>query len=67
MFTLAYHLITTRNLLVPKDELLKLENHFHNPEFCAKVFGADEDLINLRINKNIAKKKTLLDMFKLKK
>ena len=56
-----------RNLLVPKDELLKLENHFHNPEFCAKVFRTDEDLINLRINEIITKKKTLLDMFKLKK
>lgn len=56
-----------RNLLVPKKELIKLKNHFHNPEFCTKIFGTDEDLINLRIKEIGYKNKTLLDLFKLKR
>lgn len=56
----------TRCLLIPKEELEKLEKHLHNPEFCAKLFGTTEDLINLRIKETFFKKKTLFDILKRK-
>lgn len=55
-----------RCLLIPKEELEKLEKNLHNPEFCAKLFGTTEDLINLRIKETSSKKKTLFDMLKHK-
>lgn len=53
-----------RCLLVPKEELEKLDEYLYNQEFCAKLFGTTKDLIDLRIKESHFKKKTLLDIFK---